>query len=557
MTIQDSNRFSLGSWTDRLPMTDQLDIVYGHPNRHAESKKLLTALVKVQSEQLEESKSMESLSRYAISEARFQHQESLRSIEQLSSNIVEALDQMEQALGGHLEGIRSVLGNVDEKLGEMLKVMISPLGTASAELTRGGNVALQSGFIDDAIYAFQAALEHKQTDYVTLNSLGMALIEKGDFESAIIAFRRSAAYTEELSGRADRAIAFENLARAYYVNTDFENAYRNSLRARDIFENRTPASEYRHVVYCVLSGELSEVRVLAKRLCETHPRYFLNFATDPDLETCRDHIIKVLGELAKRAHVAAMQTKNKSEITINENLRFLEAEFPEYSSEYDFVNPCLKTADEYLSRYAYSLSLLAKDIFLELVNVTPSLVSLCKSKREFHSHIVEDYEMTKREYDDSITDYRSQRSAFDSKSRTDLSSNADIVKRAKVTTWVLLGIGATGLLISGSVEFFKDANLILAIIVFPLMLAVMALIFYAIAGVVGAIVTGVVGALGKAKETSIKDRTLGVEYPRELEIKYEATQKAYIALRDIINQLQHSIEDSIIKLNRYSSKQIT
>lgn len=240
------SRFTFGSWMDVLPIRDQVNIAYGFPERHAEVKALLNNLHEAQSKQLETLASSESTARMAANEARIHHHEQVMAVQNMTTEVVGALHFLEHSIGGYLDGIRIVLAAIDDNLAKMLSVLKAPLGTKSAELTQDGCRALNRGFVQEAKQSFEAALQHKPSDHVALSLLGLVSLHEDNLKTAVEAFRKAVAYVPSDRGQSELAIALENLARAYYVSGDFDEAYEYSKRAQNLGISRPKVSCYRH-----------------------------------------------------------------------------------------------------------------------------------------------------------------------------------------------------------------------------------------------------------------------------------------------------------------------
>jgi hypothetical protein len=546
--------FSLGMWTDRLPMLDHIDAGYGFDSRHKEHTKLLTEISSLHSAQLDKLKFIIGQKDLAIIEAENQHLEVINVLKSQTFDIVTRLDNLEQALGGYLECIRSVLGNINDQLGAMLNILVMPLGTKAAELIRDGNNALKNGFVDDAIVAFQEALEHKHTDYVALSSLAFAQMNKGEIDASIENFRKAVAYVPVEADATSKAIALENLSRAYYVSKDYAAAYEFSGKARTVCPNRNTISEYRHIVYSYLSGDEANAKEMTEALCVKEPRYFLNFTTDPDLEQHRSVVLSVLNQLCREVNNRARDQCDREGAEIEAFLANLVQSHKDFALGINLLRDNLAKTREYIESGSYTRAKDAITILERLKGIIPILsefASLEKNLEETNFSIIES------KYNNAISEYEYKKKAFEDKKREDLEAAKIVVKTRErmFRNWfTILPASVVALLSIFRITYFliygkeRDSIIVKLIFLIPSTLIVGCLLGFIVVAICNLIGNHVIPSGKKAVE-DIEARVMDVEYPEAIRQDYDTAISNRKGQENRLKSLRTQIESMRNNLN--------
>jgi len=524
-------------------MLDQIDAGYGHDSRHKEHTALLEQISSLQSAQIDELKTLGNQNRLALIEAEHQHRMSMVALNHQTLDVVTRLNSVEQVLGAHLDGIRSALGNIDDRLGAVLKVLVTPLGTKAAEFTRDGNNALINGFVDEAVAAFEKALEYKQSDYVALSSLAFAKMRKGETDASIEYFRKAVAYVPPEADAESKAIALENLARAHYVKGDYGTAYEFSAKARETCPERTLASEYRHIVYAYLTGAVEEAKAKTQALCAKAPGYFVNFSTDPDLEPHRPVVLGVLDELAQDANQAARTQLESDGTLIEEFWAKLEAKYGEHTFGAGLIKTNLGKARNYVNNGSYTRSLETMLICVKLKEILPVLEESAKLRKAEADSGFPDIESR---FIAAKSEWELQKREFENKKKEDLEIAEGVMKakekKRDLYMYIALGLFA-GLWLWGMIEWAIKEWGWGMIILIPIALicgAIVALIIVAISrGIASLFIRS-----GDQEVKAVQDRSFDVEFPEELRKVYQAAREAHRDRTDRIKSLGLTIDRS-------------
>jgi len=119
-------------------------------------------------------------------------------------------------LSDHMDEVKSqAQGNCNA---ETLKAMETKNAQVWNEL---GNVYMKSGSYDDAIAAYQKAIELERSFAWPYSNLALAFVQKGFFTESIHLYQRS---IELFTSDKDKAITWNRLGKAYRCINDYTNA---------------------------------------------------------------------------------------------------------------------------------------------------------------------------------------------------------------------------------------------------------------------------------------------------------------------------------------------
>jgi tetratricopeptide (TPR) repeat protein len=212
-----------------------------------------------------------------------------------------AILRLEDVMAYQLSEIRMVLGQIDDHLGALVRLVKFPRETEAAELVGDGLKAMIAGNWDDAEACFTSAIQRKRTHFQAHANLAFVYLRLGMGDAAVNHFQKACDYVPDECEPQVKHLAHKNLARALFATYKYEKAVaaiERSIAMLERPEDVDPQTRYAYVVYLALAGSTVKAMTELRLLCNNHPRFFAIAYIDKDLEPLRVHVVDVLDDLA-------------------------------------------------------------------------------------------------------------------------------------------------------------------------------------------------------------------------------------------------------------------
>lgn len=224
-------------------------------------------------------------------------------LQQMSDRLATELDVLGDRICAELTEIQWQLMQQNEKLSKIINILVNRRNIDAQELVRQGVKHYLCGEYEEAEERFVKALQNDTTDYQVLMNLGYIEVHKNNAESAIKYFSKAINLSEELDSYS-KSISFWSIARVYYAEKDFENAYAYARKAFSV--NNEVSNLFKLGVYAGLAGHKKEALKYISDAITKDNTYFAKAVVEPDLQSIRNEILDLLSSIAEKVRSKAI-----------------------------------------------------------------------------------------------------------------------------------------------------------------------------------------------------------------------------------------------------------
>src|SRR5882724_809170 len=207
------------------------------------------------------------------------------AVEEGSSNVVTAIQQMSDYLGSGLCEIRWAVERQNDTSLKILRVLIESLDNMSRQYFEQGIKWYENREYDLAKERFNKALEANMTNYFAYQYLGFISVAENDSNHAIRNFDLAQKIAETPY---HRALALSHLARSYHAKDDLSTAADLTREATEI-DPETAKFWYEFGGYSARLGRREESIAALNEAIEKDWTYFTVVVVDSDFDRVRTY----------------------------------------------------------------------------------------------------------------------------------------------------------------------------------------------------------------------------------------------------------------------------
>lgn len=296
--------------------------------------------------------------------------EELIQIEELSSERFDRLGELietkfnevnrELRKGNQLlSEIKWQLIQVNKNLSRIINLLENKRNTEARELVRQGVRLFIYNKVEISKERFLKAYELDKTDYQVLLNLGFVELRLNNVKNSISYFKDAVTLPSKLEN-VDTARALWALARSYYVDKNYEVAWKTAKKARQLFDTNNANYIFQEAVYASLAGHLNYAIQGLKQAILLNPNLFGEVACHKDLVNVQKEVYVLLNELLE----TAKSNINQRVIKINEFIDLTEKS--KYKTEYNDVISSFQKLKKWASFILKKKSYIDKITFLSV-----------------------------------------------------------------------------------------------------------------------------------------------------------------------------------------------
>lgn len=290
--------------------------VYEAPGQQSRMISLLESQIEAQETAAQEIRSAAVDASSIIANELSHSADELRSaVSDLSTDLVDSIQQATNVIGREIDlwgnrvcasllliGWLSVQQSL--RFSAVLGVLLNSRSNEARQLVKQGLRHLEVAEYSEAEERFALALSYDSTDYQALLNLAFVKAQQGDSSAAHTYFRKSVTLPENLDSTAKERGLWA-WARLHYADGHYDSALETAQQAVSLQQRPTGDALFTICVYAGLKGDLALCISSLNRAIEIDPTFFARAAVEPDLETVRPQIIRLLSDLGTRAQVEA------------------------------------------------------------------------------------------------------------------------------------------------------------------------------------------------------------------------------------------------------------
>lgn len=235
--------------------------------------------------------------------------ETVTAVEQASSDIVFAIQQLSDYLGAGFGEIRWAVERHTQVTQDILRVLLSSLDSESRQFYEQGVKCFETREYDLAKERFSRALDANRTNYFAYQYLGRIAVEQDSSAEATRSFELARKFAETAY---HRALALSHLARAYHATGDAAKATELSRLAVEEHPE-TPKYWYDFAVYSARNQQEGQAITALRKAIELDLNYYGLSSLDEDLDCIRIAVTKLTEELRDNERVVARRCLDELE----------------------------------------------------------------------------------------------------------------------------------------------------------------------------------------------------------------------------------------------------
>ena len=245
-------------------------------------------------------------------ELQYQADNIVDAIDRGSADVVGALQNACDYLGGQLCELRWAIERQSEISVQILHVLLNALDNTSRQYWEQGVKCYEACEYDIARERFNRALEANRTNYFAYQYLGFIAVHEEKSSEAVKNFELARKFAD--SGY-HRALALSHLARSYYATDDLPHALQSAVAATEAAPDHAKFW-YECTVFQVRGSSVEGAIQCLRRAINGDWTFWSISASDANLDPMRQRVEQLLEQMREEQRVIARQTLDSFASTI-------------------------------------------------------------------------------------------------------------------------------------------------------------------------------------------------------------------------------------------------